>query len=1033
MADQDLHMLVSHPPLMALSLGLDTPLPIGKQGGFAAVFGNTIHYLAGGGMGPSAHPEMAQCWSLPVDGSGSLNKNAWTQLASIPTPVVLTCGAVVGARAYVLGGLGPARTGFTNLVQIYDFAADRWSHGAAMPTALVAGGAAAVNGRIYMVGGSRLQGTGAGPGPVVQVYDVASNSWSQGPDLPESTYQNGCASIGSSVYSVGGTGGDFVLDTTTRRWTPIAPFPGRSRGKDAITQVAVTAYKHFLLVFGGIQNFSHPIASSWYFDTKTGQWGALTALAQARGVGSVAVIGENNPLGLAYFIGGVPAHVNRQAFPTVEAIGLKAIAVLSSSTAATCAVPPEAEPADAPVRLSGIGDPPASDTAAPENLVRTFNKKSAGLADDAFGGWIDYVQGVSSSARQPLIESGTSFSFRDGAEIRAGFSLKGPNLVSATGFQVSLSFNAPAVTPAPHLRLDCAFDGGATSSFDLELIPGGQWNQTKHWVSTAPINSACRLSLSYAATAADQPLSIDNIGIDVYGAYSSEAFLGRKYDEVCWLCSHNAFANVADGWRWAQQTDTVTHQLVGGVRAFMLDIYHQNGDIYLLHDGWLASRVMRPGFSDFRRLSETLTEINTYLDANPEEVVTLFFESGVTTAAGYALLNRAFDTAGTPESNLAHKLFRYDRANAGRNGATWDVDSQGAPTLKWMVENKLRCVVFSCYRGGDQFSVGRTAPDGWPMMWHYVRESVYNDSTCIDPGLWTEQRAESSDAETRNPRRTLNLVNHFPSWAVGAILPASLSFNSINDGKFIDQHLNAWTARFGRLPNFVAVDYYDVGKSGGAKLSVLNCGRRWANSDLRPDPPSFRTLVTNGNTLEQVKGDLKASRGIRSPVAISLVNLSDSDFTVLRGHQRHGKAVCDFPPLVVGANSDQAQVLNASGGQMCAGVSTTAMGMIGPQSFWLLQADGCDELLFVGVSSPYALLWYNNYANARWVAKTDAINRFLASGDGGDDLFDALFQEHNDGTYTNAPARLRARPWICSTWAMANDKIGDMTVTIWTY
>jgi hypothetical protein len=348
-----------------------------------------------------------------------------------------------------------------------------------------------------------------------------------------------------------------------------------------------------------------------------------------------------------------------------------------------------------------------------------------------------------------------------------------------------------------------------------------------------------------------------------------------------------------------------------------------------------------------------------------------------------------------------------------------------------MIQANKRCVVFSDLREKDTPSKIPTAPDGWAKTWRFVRENAYgNDS--LRPPAWVTQRPESKDADTI-PGRTLTLLNHFPEWAVGTLLPADMSFECINDAEALEAHVDQWLIPYPRLPNFLAVDYVHIGTRGGPLTAVREINRRWANQTSRSDPPLGVRLVPNGRVPATVKDDLRNTSATDSLVAVVVDNMSDNDLTLLRAYARHGQIVDDLPGGLLGRLADPIRRVNGDGATACAGVSTVPVGMIGPQCFWLYSTPGTTKLLFIAVSSPYIKLFYKNYANAKWVDRTDAVNAFIANGSGGDALFDALFAEANDQTSDCADVRMRVRPKICSTWDMSNRTPGDMTVSIWSY
>jgi hypothetical protein len=96
-------------------------------------------------------------------------------------------------------------------------------------------------------------------------------------------------------------------------------------------------------------------------------------------------------------------------------------------------------------------------------------------------------------------------------------------------------------------------------------------------------------------------------------------------------------------------------------------------------------------------LGTILSEIKAWMDANPTEVVTLFFEDYVT-GSSPGKLTSAFAAAG-----LSSYLFPSDKMPS--DGSDW-------PTIRTMASTG-RLVVWSDARGGD-----------FPWQWDYYVESM---------------------------------------------------------------------------------------------------------------------------------------------------------------------------------------------------------------------------------------------------------------------------------------------------------------------
>ena len=205
----------------------------------------------------------------------------------------------------------------------------------------------------------------------------------------------------------------------------------------------------------------------------------------------------------------------------------------------------------------------------------------------------------------------------------------------------------------------------------------------------------------------------------------------RKYDECCYLTTHNSYACAANGWVYAQQTYSLTHQLNDGVRALMLDagvakceIQHALGpdttrvcgptvsapeDVYFIHEDLTRTSLalLPTGLDGLRTFADGLREIRRWMDENPGEVVTIILESQVGSAS---LMSQALSDGGVDDI-----IFWADRPNRGPY-RTWDVAAEGWPPLQWMITANKRLVILSHHRSGN---------DGLPNVWAYA---VENDS-----------------------------------------------------------------------------------------------------------------------------------------------------------------------------------------------------------------------------------------------------------------------------------------------------------------
>ncbi|MEA3040538.1 MAG: hypothetical protein QOC65_27 [Sphingomonadales bacterium] len=309
-----------------------------------------------------------------------------------------------------------------------------------------------------------------------------------------------------------------------------------------------------------------------------------------------------------------------------------------------------------------------------------------------------------------------------------------------------------------------------------------------------------------------------------------DADLTRRYDQKCWLCTHNAYANTSDGWLYAQQSCSITEQLNDGVRALMLDVgitrcewrfdfdhpaaaarvcgtgVTAAPDIYLIHENLTttAAAMFPRSFASLRKFSAVLAEIKAWMGANPAQIVTIFLESQVNDPA---LMQQAIQAGG-----VADLIFWADRANTGAAG-NWTVATQGWPTLEWMVNANKRLVLLSQRRSGA---------DGVPNVYQYAVETQYGDAG-IAPGC--NKRSESN--ALNDLTRKLFILDYFVTGSIAHAVWWPGHYGSQNDYFSIIAKVNECSPIAGRLPNFIAVDFYQRGDHGGPKAVVDWVDARW--------------------------------------------------------------------------------------------------------------------------------------------------------------------------------------------------------------
>jgi N-acetylneuraminic acid mutarotase len=217
----------------------------------------------------------------------------WSSAPPMPVALGEVAGGLINGKIYLVGEGSTATLA-------YDTAAHTWTSSglAARPFPGNHHAAQVVNGKLYLFGG-----LGGGSEGKVQIYDPATNTWTQGAPMPFAAGSSSSAVIGGQVYVAGGIVGSSTTtqaaryDPATDTWHAIASMPhGRNHA-------AAASDGSRMFVFGGrgpgsgdgnvvangfdtVQIYD-PATDSWQSSLDPGS--TLAPLPQARGGMGTAV------------------------------------------------------------------------------------------------------------------------------------------------------------------------------------------------------------------------------------------------------------------------------------------------------------------------------------------------------------------------------------------------------------------------------------------------------------------------------------------------------------------------------------------------------------------------------------------------------------------------------------------------------------------------------------------------------------------------------------------------------------------------
>lgn len=268
--------------------------------------------------------------------------------------------------------------------------------------------------------------------------------------------------------------------------------------------------------------------------------------------------------------------------------------------------------------------------------------------------------------------------------------------------------------------------------------------------------STVALGVAFSLIAACEPAPGEPPSAECNGA---ESLCAKRFDEVAYACTHNAMSNSEEGWKIPNQNRSMRRQLDDGVRALMLDLHLFEDVPHLCHG--VCGLGLKP-------LVQGLLEIRKFIEDEPREVVSLLLESYVTST----VVEAAFEEAG---------LLPY--LHSQEYGAPW-------PTLGEMIDSGRRLVVF-------------TQDDGGPSNWHHALYAFASE---------THYAFESPEEMDCSPHRGsakngLFLVNHFITRPFADPAFAEV----VNRNPFFGDRVQRCREERGQFPNFIAVDFHDIG------------------------------------------------------------------------------------------------------------------------------------------------------------------------------------------------------------------------------
>jgi two-component SAPR family response regulator len=238
-------------------------------------------------------------------------------------------------------------------------------------------------------------------------------------------------------------------------------------------------------------------------------------------------------------------------------------------------------------------------------------------------------------------------------------------------------------------------------------------------------------------------------------AKASDETLMKQYDETIFVISN--FSGVDANLNETRSIQELLNENIGGFR------------FYLEWEKQFNQLMIKKADGPTIPFKKSILEIKSYLDSNPEKILTLFLDFGTN-------VNELSDIF--QELGMSQYLYTYNAED-------------GWPTLKSMIEENHRLVVFSMQEH-------RNSPEWLHYIWNHAVEPYFS--------IW-EAPVFKGEFLKGDPKNSLLIYNdyNFPRKSENA---KNLRYET-NQNPYLIEHIkNTWT-NTGKTPNFIFLDRYE--------------------------------------------------------------------------------------------------------------------------------------------------------------------------------------------------------------------------------
>lgn len=221
-----------------------------------------------------------------------------------------------------------------------------------------------------------------------------------------------------------------------------------------------------------------------------------------------------------------------------------------------------------------------------------------------------------------------------------------------------------------------------------------------------------------------------------------------RFDQVCYLCSHNAYANKEEGFKSHQQETSIKKQMNDhGVRSLMLDTWWFQGDVYLCHEDCggkgvfkktgsvpkvdsaksffkslgnlddtikASTKSLKAQFGDdlgYKKFNKCLNEVCDFLDQNPQEVISIILQNETSSEKVWNVIKK----------NKRARAYLLTPNDWNPYEQHEGIPLGGWPTLEELQKRNKRLIIFDSKPEGEAL--------GMYYQWFYTFENWYNTNS----------------------------------------------------------------------------------------------------------------------------------------------------------------------------------------------------------------------------------------------------------------------------------------------------------------